>query len=84
MTRDDSFSFDPHHLDRLTAYPLYKGGRRDIPNGAVATVGYTASTFKGGAGGTEDLVIFNVLFVVLLAKGSTEEERVEERSPAKS
>ncbi|KAK0488346.1 hypothetical protein EDD18DRAFT_1359604 [Armillaria luteobubalina] len=84
VTKDASFSFDARSLNRLTTrYPLYKGGRSDLPSGAIAAVGYTASTFKGGASGVEDLVLLNVLFAILLAKGTTEEERVEERSPNK-
>ncbi|KAK0501950.1 hypothetical protein EDD18DRAFT_1346512 [Armillaria luteobubalina] len=72
------------NLDRLTTrYPLYKGGRSDLPSGAITAVGYTASTFKGGASGVKDLVLLNVLFAILLAKGTTEEERVKERSPNK-
>ncbi|KAK0491922.1 hypothetical protein EDD18DRAFT_1358351 [Armillaria luteobubalina] len=84
VTKDASFSFDTRSLDRLTTrYPLYKGSRSDLPSGTIAAVGYTASTFKGGASGVEDLVLLNVLFAILLAKGTTKEERVEERSPNK-
>ncbi|KAK0439738.1 uncharacterized protein EV420DRAFT_1486188 [Desarmillaria tabescens] len=78
VTKEDGFLLDAYHLDRLTSYPLYKGGRRDLPSGCVAAVGYTASTFKGGTGGTEDVVLLNVLFVIFLAKGITEEEQQEE------
>ncbi|PBL04181.1 hypothetical protein ARMGADRAFT_1022655 [Armillaria gallica] len=75
----------PSHLVYATCKNIYMGSRskrRHNPYMNSSKLVET-STFKGRAGGTEDLVILNVLFVILLAKGSTEEERVEEHSPAK-
>jgi len=60
-----SFHFTDANFQNLSGWPLYKGGRRDLPDNSVVAVGYTLSTYVGGNSGATCLSS-NVQFVILL------------------
>ncbi|KAF8872049.1 hypothetical protein BD779DRAFT_1477799 [Infundibulicybe gibba] len=66
------FKFTASDFDRLTAMPLYKKGREELPTDAIVAVGYTLNTYDSHYGGvsTEQLSV-NVQFVILLAIKAT-------------
>ncbi|KAF8874664.1 hypothetical protein BD779DRAFT_1565807 [Infundibulicybe gibba] len=66
------FKFTATDFDELTAMPLYRKGREDLPTDAIVAVGYTLNTYDSHYNGvtTEQLSV-NVQFVILLAIKAT-------------
>ncbi|PBK84468.1 hypothetical protein ARMGADRAFT_1088475 [Armillaria gallica] len=64
------WAFDASHLEKLTTYPLYRKGAGDVPEGSVISVGYVPSCFKGGNSGIDDVLMFSVAFMLLLARAT--------------
>lgn len=59
----EAFAFMQQDFNTLASWPLYKGGRKDLPSDAVLAVGYTLSTYTSHAGLQ---VSTNIQFVILL------------------
>ncbi|KAF8873466.1 hypothetical protein BD779DRAFT_1790818 [Infundibulicybe gibba] len=51
---------------RLGNWPLYKGGREDLPENSLVAVGYTANTYEWPADSGEDQLSLNLQFVIFL------------------
>jgi hypothetical protein len=63
------FLFDEASFAALHDLPFWGGGKRDLVDGTVMTVGFAASSFKSTIGlhaGTKLLALMpNILFIVL-------------------
>jgi hypothetical protein len=59
------FNFTDEDFQSLTSLPLYRNGKKDLPNEAVVAVGYTLSTYEGTQSRSK-ILSSNVQFVILL------------------
>jgi hypothetical protein len=59
-----AFRFLDDDFKNLASWPLYRGGRAELPEEAVVSVGYTLSTYSGNSG---PVLSSNLMFVILLA-----------------
>jgi len=57
--------FTERDFQRLKELPLYRNGKKDLPENAVVAVGYGLNTYVSQLNGTA-ILSSNALFVVLL------------------
>ena len=64
------FRFDEDSFDRLNDLPLWGGGKRDLVDNSVVTVGFAAGSFEPTIGqhanGRSLALMPNILFVIVL------------------
>jgi hypothetical protein len=69
------FKFKGSDLSNLQALPLFRKGAHDLPPYAVVTVGYTVTSFiTSNSASANTALLFNILFVVLLAEKINDKE----------
>jgi len=66
-----TFGFGQSDLASIRSLPLYHKGSYDLPPYAIVTVAYTVTSFITSNSLSANMaLLFNVLFVILLAKKS--------------
>ena len=61
------FTFSDADFSKLSSWPQYEKGARDLPYDAIVSVGYTLNTFGEGPRGGPNCLSTNLHFVILLA-----------------
>ena len=70
-----NFDFNGSSLDDICSLPLYRKGAYDLPPYAVITMGYTVTSFgTSNSASANTALLFNVLFVIMIAEKIKDEE----------
>jgi hypothetical protein len=56
--------FNDSDFQRLSTWPLYRKGTKEIPVDSIVSVGYTIGTYRGATG---PVLSSNIRFVILLS-----------------
>lgn len=69
LDTNNEFNFTADHFDDIRSLPLYEGGKMDVRDYSVVSVGYAVNTYgyNGNDAPKGSLALsLNILFVVLL------------------